>query len=334
MATLGDMLREARETRGLTAEDVERATRIRARYVHALEDHQFQELPGDVYTRGFLRNYAIFLDLPVADVLGAYDTATLPPRGRGLLGGGGAVGPPIPALSAPSLKAPTVRSSGAAAREGVPRIQPVSPVPVDTRLRYAPSCTVVSGLGVVLLLAFYLIYSTYTTSQRALPTPTPPPPTPTTLAQILPTVIVSQTPVWTPLPTPGPSPIPSPPAPSPGEASPIAPPGTTPGAPPVTAVAVAPTNTPVPQNVTVEITLSGQPVWFRVFVDGVRAIEGTLPARTVRSWTGTKSIQIRTGRADIVRIKVNGVDRGLLGSSRQTVITKEWDINGNETIIR
>lgn len=330
MATLGDMLREARETRGLTPDDVERATRIRARYVHALEEHQFHELPGDVYTRGFLRNYAIFLGLPIADVLGAYDTATLPPRGRGLrMGGGAAAGPPVPPLSAPSLKTATVRSSDAAAREVVPRIQPVSPMPVDTRLRYAPSCTVVSGLGVVLLLAFYLIYSTYTTSQRALPTPTLLPPTPTTLAQILPTVIVSQTPVWTPLPTPGPSPIPSPP----GDASPSVP-GTTPGAPPATAVAVAPTLTPVPQNVTVEITLSGQPVWFRVFVDGVRAFEGTLPARTVRSWTGARSIQIRTGRADIVRIKVNGVDRGLLGSPRQTVVTKEWDVSGTETIIR
>ena len=329
MATLGDILREARETRGLTPDDVERATRIRARYVHALEEHQFQELPGDVYTRGFLRNYAIFLGLPVADVLGAYDTATLPPRSRSLRMGSGPAGPPMPALSAPSLKTATVRSSGAAAREVAPRIQPVSPVPVDTRLRYAPSCTVVSGLGVVLLLAFYLIYSTYTTSQRALPTPTLLPSTPTTLAQILPTVIVSQTPVWTPLPTPGPSPIPSPPAP-PGEASP----GTTPGAPPATAVAAAPTLTPVPQNVSVEITLSQQPVWFRVFVDGVRAFEGTLPARTVRSWMGAKSVQIRTGRADIVRIKVNGVDRGLLGTPRQTVVTKEWDVNGTETIIR
>jgi hypothetical protein len=324
MATLGDMLREARESRGLSAEDVERATRIRARYVHALEGHQFHELPGDVYTRGFLRNYAIFLGLPVEEVLGAYDEATLPPRGRGLRLGGAAAGPPVPPLSAPSLKPAIVRSSGAAAREGVPRIQPVSPVPVDTRLRYAPSCTVVSGLGVVLLLAFYLIYSTYTTSQRTLPTPTPPPPTPTTLAQLLPTVIVSQTPVWTPLPTPGPSPIPSPPPPPPGEPSP----------PPATAVAVAPTNTPVPTSVTLEITLGPQPVWFRVFVDGVRAFEGTLPARTVRSWTGSKSIQLRTGRADVVRIKVNGVDRGLLGTPRQTVVTKEWDVNGNETIIQ
>src|SRR5437763_14672034 len=42
MATLGDMLREAREARGLSPDDVERATRILARYVTALEQHHFQ----------------------------------------------------------------------------------------------------------------------------------------------------------------------------------------------------------------------------------------------------------------------------------------------------
>src|SRR4051794_29189689 len=197
MATLGDMLREAREARGLSPDDVESATRIRARYVTALEQHHFQELPGDVYARGFLRNYGIFLGLPMDEVTAAYEAATQPPRGRSLRGGTAVAGAAAPPLTSPSLRPPTERPvARSTAREIAPRIQPVSPVPMDTRLRYAPSCTMVSGLGVVVLLAFYLIFTTYTSSQKGLPTPTLAPPSPTSLAQILPTVLVSQTPVW------------------------------------------------------------------------------------------------------------------------------------------
>jgi len=42
---------------------VERDTKIRVKYLSALEDGEFTELPGDVYTRGFLRNYASYLGL-------------------------------------------------------------------------------------------------------------------------------------------------------------------------------------------------------------------------------------------------------------------------------
>ena len=84
MTNLGDMLREAREARGLTWNDVERATHIRLKYLDLLESNRFDELPGDVYTRGFLRNYAIFLELPYADVVAAYETALNPPVRRTL----------------------------------------------------------------------------------------------------------------------------------------------------------------------------------------------------------------------------------------------------------
>ena len=94
-----------------------------------------------------------------------------------------------------------------------------------------------------------------------------------------------------------------------------------------------PSGTPAAGTVTVEILIQ-QPVWFRVFVDDVKVFEGTLPKGTVRSWTGTRTVQIRTGRADIVHIKVNGQDRGLLGSPQQTVVTKQWDVNGNEKIVQ
>src|SRR3954447_12693242 len=50
----------------------ERDTKIRARYLAALERGEYAELPGDVYTKGFLRNYALYLGLDVEEVVGQW----------------------------------------------------------------------------------------------------------------------------------------------------------------------------------------------------------------------------------------------------------------------
>ncbi len=60
---IGRSLREARENRGLSLDDVERALKIRPRHLDALEQERFDLLPGDAYVRGFLRSYADFLGL-------------------------------------------------------------------------------------------------------------------------------------------------------------------------------------------------------------------------------------------------------------------------------
>ncbi len=61
--TIGAILRERRERAGITLADVEKATRIRQRYLLALESDEWHLLPGEVVGRGFLRNYATFLGL-------------------------------------------------------------------------------------------------------------------------------------------------------------------------------------------------------------------------------------------------------------------------------
>jgi hypothetical protein len=70
---IGRSLREARESRGLGLDLVERETRIRARYLQALEFDRFELLPGGAYTRGFLRGYAEFLGLDGQRFLDEYD---------------------------------------------------------------------------------------------------------------------------------------------------------------------------------------------------------------------------------------------------------------------
>ena len=63
MFEIGGSLREARLKRDLTSADVQKAIRIRDRYLQALEEERWELLPGDVYVKGFLRTYADFLGL-------------------------------------------------------------------------------------------------------------------------------------------------------------------------------------------------------------------------------------------------------------------------------
>jgi cytoskeletal protein RodZ len=68
--TPGQILREARLRRRLSLADVEQATRIRQRYLQAMEDDDYSIVPPGGYSWGFLRNYAIFLGVPPEDVMG------------------------------------------------------------------------------------------------------------------------------------------------------------------------------------------------------------------------------------------------------------------------
>jgi cytoskeleton protein RodZ len=60
---IGNSLREARERQGLGYPEIELATKIRAKYIRALEEEDFTSIPGDAYIRGFLRTYAEYLGL-------------------------------------------------------------------------------------------------------------------------------------------------------------------------------------------------------------------------------------------------------------------------------
>jgi cytoskeletal protein RodZ len=63
MFQIGESLREARTRRGFTPADVHKAIRIRERYLNALEEERWDMLPGEAYTKGFLRTYAEHLGL-------------------------------------------------------------------------------------------------------------------------------------------------------------------------------------------------------------------------------------------------------------------------------
>jgi cytoskeletal protein RodZ len=69
---LGDALRQQREQMGVTLDQAAEDTRIREKFLVAIESGDYQSLPGTVYTKGFLRNYAGYLNLDVEEMVALY----------------------------------------------------------------------------------------------------------------------------------------------------------------------------------------------------------------------------------------------------------------------
>ena len=63
MAELGEELRRERVRRNLTFKDVEQVLHIKTTYLEAIEDGNYDIIPGQVYVKGFIRNYGNYLDL-------------------------------------------------------------------------------------------------------------------------------------------------------------------------------------------------------------------------------------------------------------------------------
>lgn len=79
---IGPTLREARNRRKVDLSAVEAATKIRVRYLQAIENEEWDALPGGAYTRGFIRTYASHLGLDGDRLADDYRRATAPPGGE------------------------------------------------------------------------------------------------------------------------------------------------------------------------------------------------------------------------------------------------------------
>jgi cytoskeleton protein RodZ len=159
METLGEWLRRTREAKGTTIEEAEIGTRIRPRFLEALEAGDFAVFPGgEVQVRGFLRIYARYLSLSPDQVLARYDREVR-----------GAVSPPGASAEAQSV------SSGPS---------PVQPAPSRPRSASAPTyqprrtnlltLTIVSVASIALIATAAVAFVvTRDNSERASDAPTP-----------------------------------------------------------------------------------------------------------------------------------------------------------------
>lgn len=75
-SSFGETLKRERELRGLTLDEVAAATRISTRFLHALENEQWDKLPGGIFNRGFVRAVARYLGVDEEELIAEYALAT------------------------------------------------------------------------------------------------------------------------------------------------------------------------------------------------------------------------------------------------------------------
>ncbi|GBD22046.1 hypothetical protein HRbin28_02519 [bacterium HR28] len=275
MGEFGELLRNARAYRGVSLVDAERATRINRRYLAALEQEAFDQLPPLTYARGIVRIYAQYLGLDPVTVLAKFEEA----HGQ--------------------------RSMGFRV---VPAVRPVQ----EPLMHWAPNFAVIAFMLAISAIVFALVYTTYLAPRQQ--------PTPTLLASTenttpVPTVppslnVDTPEPINSPAVAPSPSPTASatPTAPSAAPTQPAAPEETPPPS-------VEPTPPPTPEAPSgehlFEIVTTGR-VWVQATVDGRIVLAEVLDAGARRTYRG-QTLTVSSGNAPLVRVIVDGEDRGPLG---------------------
>jgi cytoskeleton protein RodZ len=78
MSAFGENLRREREMRGVSLEEISSATKISMRFLDAIEREDFSKLPGGIFSRSFIRNYARYLGLDEEQVVNEYQLAAKP----------------------------------------------------------------------------------------------------------------------------------------------------------------------------------------------------------------------------------------------------------------
>lgn len=197
--TVGQTLRQAREARGISLAEAEEATKVRQKFLEALEQDDFQRLPGEVYRRGFLKSYAIYLGLDPEPLLARYRAQ----RGA----------PAEEQKAAPEVSPPSAPPAPAAAAPIQPLARPLGPTtPFNAAIVWVPL------LVIALLVAGFLAYQRYgqpygqrlvTLFTRATPTPTATFQVPSSTSTPAPTPtwnVEPETPTATPALTPTPAP--------------------------------------------------------------------------------------------------------------------------------
>lgn len=76
MGSFGERLRREREMRGIGLDEIAAATKISTRNLRALEEEKFDQLPGGIFNKGFVRAYAKFLGIDEEQVVGEYEAAS------------------------------------------------------------------------------------------------------------------------------------------------------------------------------------------------------------------------------------------------------------------
>lgn len=291
MAAVGALLRELRVKRGLSLDELSRATRVARPYLEALENDAFTSLPAPVFTRGFIRAYCQAVGVAADDALARYD-------GREVREG---------------VAAPPPRGAVAAS---------TSPTESDPRTRSAilVSFVLLVVLGVALFAVALVTQPAREQRVERMPPSLRPPG-----ASAPPVAAITPAPETRPIPPPAPK---SPPARPPEPARSAAPSAPVPApVPPIAAVPPVAPSGPRPWMPQVQTATTGvstpyrlvarvsEPTWIRVRTEDGRTSEETVPAGAVREWVSNRPFVITIGNAGGVSFELNGRPLPSFGAS-------------------
>ena len=297
MNELGQTLRDAREAQGISLAEAEAQTRIRQKFIAAMEAEEWSLLPNDVTTRGFLRKYASYLGLDEGVILQRFQSRAN-------------IATPQPAIETPAEREADYR-------------------PIEMDLSSAPRRSIPWGwIGAAVLLlalagaALYIYFyqpnfiSNLLSMPRSLPSPSDvialePTATPTSTMEIN---RVTATPTATPESTATPTPAPIEIA-QPAETAQV-----TPGAD-ATPTVETPVSQPV-ERMMLDLAVLARS-WVRIVVDNSVALEAVLEPGEMRSWEAGESIILRTGNAAGLQAILNGQTLPPLGGTGE-VIEIQW----------
>ncbi len=314
MGQLGDLFREAREGKGLSLEQAEKTTKIRKRLLQALEQEAYEELPAPVFVKGFVRNYARFLELDPEQAIALYKEAA-----------GDAEQPyELKALSEPLEEGPSrapwflaaflVVLLGLAAWWG--HAQGLIKLPDLPSLSLRAATATLSPTATLEPSATPTLAQATTIAEAATPThlasltptsrPTEAPTNSAATNTTAPSATVTDTP--TSIPTDTAPPIPT--ATMTGTAT----------------LTPSPTATWPPSDAPIQVVLiSDMSAWLRVYADGEKVYEGMMEQGTTRAWSASRQLYVHCGYANGVRAIVNGEEYGPLGPEADTVRV-EWTL--------
>lgn len=295
MNELGQMLREARESQGISLAEAEAQTRIRQKFIAALEAEDWSLLPNEVTTRGFLRKYAGYLGVDEDAVLERFHA-----RAR---------------LPAPE---PVVVASAEREADYRPiEMNLSSPPKRETPWGWIGAAIVLLALvAAALYIYFYQpnLVANLLSLPRSLPSPADvvgpePTATPTATIQVN---RVTATPTAAPEMTATATATPAPTQPPADGATPEATP-TSAASPTVEAPAFRPV-----EQIELALDMLARS-WTRVIVDGSLALEAVLEPGEQRTFQATESIALRTGNAAGVQVTINGETLPALGGPGEVV---------------
>lgn len=302
MNELGQMLREAREARNISLAEAEAQTRIRQKFIAALEAEEWDLLPNEVTTRGFLRRYTTFLGLDEEAAVQLFQQR--PGIGH----------------AQSDINLPTQRE--------------VDYRPIEMNLASSPLRTLPRGwlpatlLGALLLAGALLLLfrpqfiSNLLAMPRELPAPgdviaLEPTATPTATAQI---DRITATPTATIQPTA-----------TPAKTATAVPTTTTVLTGTVALTTTTGITTTVPaqafqpvDKIVLDLEITARS-WIRLLTDNGLASEAVLEPGTKQTWEARQSMVLRTGNAAGVVVKINGQTQPQMGGTGE-VVEMQWQL--------